>query len=90
MVKSVRPLRFFELQIWTDTGNYAVERPSFLSDRIRPLIPQVPIGRIFTLTRPRQVLGPYRRAYAPTGHLGDTSLRSFYTGLYHQRFGTHP
>ena len=32
-------------------------------------IPQVPIWSIFAQTRPRQVLGPYRRTYKPTGHL---------------------
>ena len=34
-------------------------------------IPKVTNGRIIARGSPRQVLGPYGRAYAPTGHLGD-------------------
>ena len=34
-------------------------------------IPQMTVWRIFTLTRRRQVLEPYRRAYSAPGYLRD-------------------
>jgi len=36
-----------------------------------PFIPEVTNGRIIARGSPRQVLGPYGRAYEPTGHLRD-------------------
>ena len=41
----------------------------FRANTCMALIPLVAGGRLITLPRPRQVLGPYSRAYAPTRRL---------------------
>ena len=55
-------------------------------------IPQLTNGRIIACGGPRQVLGPYGRAYEPTGHLRD-SVKTFWdsaskaVGILVQRLG---
>jgi hypothetical protein len=46
-------------------------------------------GEAVKIRGPRQVLGPYGRAYEPTRHLGDTCSCTGYACVVHSLPGTH-
>jgi len=52
---------------------FSLAAATTLSEKSVARIPQVPNGRTIARGSPRQVIGPYGRACAPTGHLRDRS-----------------